>query len=424
MNFIDVFAGCGGLSLGLLKAGCNGVLAIEKNPMAFETLRHNLIEGDRHQFAWPNWLPRQAMGCEEFLKQHQENIANLRGKIDLMVGGPPCQGFSTAGRRDPSDPRNKMADHYLELVKIIMPQYIVIENVTGFNSKFTKKTSPASISSKSTYADFICSELSKIGYTVSRGKVNCADFGVPQNRRRYLIICHLGKSTNLFEELIQTSHEFRRNKGLPVNRPISVHEAIGDLEVRDRKLTECLDSSIPGFVEAIYQPPQVHSPYLKIIRDNYSPAPNSRRLPKHKPETIVQFRKIQMASQPGRSLSKLAREGLGLKKHSITVLTKNEPAPTITTLPDDVIHYNELRILTARETARLQSFPDWFEFTGKYTTGGKQRKLECPRYTQIGNAVPPLLSEAIGRLLIKKAKITEESSTPSRDETINASPKL
>ena len=131
-----------------------------------------------------------------------------------------------------------------------------------------------------------------------------------------------------------------------------------------------------------------------------------------------------MASQPGRSLSKLAREGLGLKKHSITVLTKNEPAPTITTLPDDVIHYNELRILTARETARLQSFPDWFEFTGKYTTGGKQRKLECPRYTQIGNAVPPLLSEAIGRLLIKKAKITEESSTPSRDETINASPKL
>lgn len=424
MRFIDVFAGCGGLSLGLLKAGCQGVAAIEKSPMAFETLRHNLIDGERYKFDWPTWLPKRAMSCEEFLGSYSAELSSLRGSIDLMVGGPPCQGFSTAGRRNPADPRNKMAEQYLELVKVILPKYIVIENVSGFNSKFNEKKRTGSEDDrhfKKSYAEFISEELGKIGYSVSRGKINCADFGVPQNRYRYLIICSLKGDDNLLSELLNSRSDFLKEKGLSTVRPVSVFEAIADLQTRDRKFVENEDSGIKGFVEAAYDPPQVSSPYLAIMRENFKGAPNSRRLPRHKPDTIVQFGKIQRESQPGRSLSKEARDRLGLKKHAITVLTKNSPSPTITTLPDDIIHYNELRILTARETARIQSFPDWFEFTGKYTTGGKNRKVECPRYTQIGNAVPPLLAEAIGSLLIAKYQDETVEKNSQQGEAKNAS---
>ena len=101
----------------------------------------------------------------------------------------------------------------------------------------------------------------------------------------------------------------------------------------------------------------------------------------------------------GKSVSKYELEKLGTKKRSFTPLHPDLPARTITTLPDDLLHYSEPRILTVRENARLQSFPDWFEFQGKYTTGGKRRKFECPRYTQVGNAVPPLMAEALGHII-------------------------
>lgn len=408
MRFIDVFAGCGGLSLGLLNAGCQGVAAIEKNPMAFETLRHNLIDGKRHSFEWPKWLPKEAMSCEQFITDFRAQISELAGTIDLMVGGPPCQGFSTAGRRNPADPRNKMAEQYLELVKIVRPKYIVIENVSGFNSRFNEEKMTSAADEKyikTSYAEYISEELAKAGYKVSRGKINCASFGVPQNRYRYLIICSREQiKENLFEELIKTSSSFKKEKGLNPSNFVTVHDAIADLEIGEKRRVPSTDSPAKGFWEIEYKSPDILSPYLKILRDGFSGAPNSLRLPNHKVDTIVQFMKFRQASEPGKSLSKKARDALGLKKHAITVLARNYPAPTITTLPDDIIHYSEPRILTARETARIQSFPDWFEFTGKYTTGGKARKLDCPRYTQIGNAVPPLLSEAIGKMLLSRCE--------------------
>lgn len=411
MRFIDIFAGCGGLSLGLMKAGCQGVAAIEKNPMAFETLRHNLIDGQRYRFDWPDWLPREAMSCEQFLNDYRERLTALAGTIDLMVGGPPCQGFSLAGRRNPADPRNKMAEQYLELVKVVRPKFIVIENVSGFNSKFNETKHSESGDEKyfkKSYAEFISEELTRLGYFVSRGKLNCADFGVPQNRHRYFIICTQKENDeNLFEKLAGFGADFRALKGLSSDKFVSVQEAIADLEIGDKKLVQNRDSNLRGFKEIEYQVPDILSPYLRLMRDGHECAPNSLRLPNHKVDTIVQFIKIRQASEPGKSLSKESREKLGLKKHAITVLAKNHPSPTITTLPDDIIHYSEARILTARETARIQSFPDWFEFTGKYTTGGKARKLDCPRYTQIGNAVPPLFSEAVG-LMLREHVIADE----------------
>jgi len=403
MRFIDVFAGCGGFSLGLLKAGWRGVLAVEKNPMAFETFKHNLIDGLHYQFDWPQRLPKKAMSCEQILEEFREEIEDLKGSVDLMVGGPPCQGFSTAGARDPSDPRNKMAEQYLELVKIVQPSYLVIENVSGFNSKFDKKKLSAECDEryvKQSYADYICSQLSSLGYTVSRGKVNCSSFGVPQNRQRYLIICSKkGQKEALFEDLLGAAPRFKVGKGLSSSKPVAVQDAIGDLETTNKQLIVSKDSFKKVFRELDYKAPDILSPYLRLMRDQSVGAPDSMRLPNHKPQTIINFIRYRLASDPGKSLSKDARGALGLKKHAITVLAGDHPSPTVTTLPDDIIHYSEPRILTARETARLQSFPDWFEFKGKYTTGGKARKLDCPRYTQIGNAVPPLLSEAIGLLV-------------------------
>lgn len=411
LRFADVFAGCGGLSLGLLEAGCQGVFAIERSPLAFETLRHNLVDGKRYQFDWPSWLPKQAMTCENLLLEHGVQLEGLKGSIDLVVGGPPCQGFSTAGRRDPADPRNQMTEQYLELVEKLQPRFLVIENVAGFNMRFETDEGLDKLikdPKHASYADYVAGRLQDLGYSVSRGLVNCADFGVPQNRLRYLVLCELnageGKAApNLFEALQASRKAFLKHKGLPVKRKISVKEAIADLLVDRAILVESTDSDTKGFHEALYEPPVSPQGYMKLMRAHLrTKAPNSRRLAKHKKTTIDYFKKVQKTCRPGRCLTIKERAKVGTKKHSTTVLDPNSPAPTITTLPDDIVHYCEPRILTVRENARLQSFPDWFEFQGKYTTGGKQRKQECPRYTQVGNAVPPLLANAIGGLLTQR----------------------
>ena len=128
--------------------------------------------------------------------------------------------------------------------------------------------------------------------------------------------------------------------------------------------------------------------------------PDSLRLPKHKAQTRDKFKLIQDLCKDGERFSKWHRELLGIKKHTLAVLNPDGQSPTVTTLPDDIIHYIEPRILTVREMARIQSFPDWYSIRGKYTTGGARRKLECPRYTQIGNAVPPPLALAMGRSIM------------------------
>ena len=125
------------------------------------------------------------------------------------------------------------------------------------------------------------------------------------------------------------------------------------------------------------------------------------RLAKHSNDVLKRFAKILKECRKGVPISAANRERYGLKKHRIHPMSALNPAPTNTTLPDDVLHYSEPRILTVRESARLQSFPDWFRFNGKYTTGGVKRRKECPRYPQVGNAVPPLLARAIGLAIVE-----------------------
>jgi DNA (cytosine-5)-methyltransferase 1 len=140
--------------------------------------------------------------------------------------------------------------------------------------------------------------------------------------------------------------------------------------------------------------------YLRLPNQiNYTP--DSHRYVNHTPEVQRVFERLLETAPRNKEIIGKERDVYGIRKRNIRVLDPNEPSPTITSIPDDFVHYSEPRVMTARECARLQSFPDWFEFKGPYTTGGKLRVKKSPRYTQIGNAVPPLFAEQIGLALIR-----------------------
>lgn len=398
-RFIDLFAGCGGLSLGLMKAGWQGVFAVEKTHDAFATLEHNFCREDApYKFDWPEWLPQSAITTQELLSKYSAELKAMRGTIDMIAGGPPCQGFSSAGQRNPNDPRNKLAEEYIQFVSLLEPKYLLLENVRGFQSKFKGQDIPYSEVVKSRLAN--CAQN---GYKVYSSMVSASDFGVPQPRSRFIMIAVRGDLPEFreapFELLLNQVQSFRDKRGLN-GHEISVSEAISDLEIRTQKLKPSADNK--RFKQIKYTGRRKLTPFQDLMRRDVDPSyePNSLRLPNHTPAISKRFTQILNECEKGKSLSKEDREKLGTKKQCFTPLHPNMLARTVTTLPDDMLHYREPRILTVRENARLQTFPDWFEFKGKYTTGGHRRKIECPRYTQVGNAVPPLMAEAIGELII------------------------
>ena len=132
LSSIDLFAGCGGLSLGFRDAGIEAAFAVEAHPDAFETYRSNLI-GDGVG-RWPSWLPIGPLDAWDLLGRYGEELRRLRGRIDVVAGGPPCQGFTTNGRRDADDPRNRLIDAHLGVVDAVRPRFVVVENVRGFAS--------------------------------------------------------------------------------------------------------------------------------------------------------------------------------------------------------------------------------------------------------------------------------------------------
>ena len=184
MQYVDLFAGCGGISLGLGNAGLKGVFAIEKNPDAFQSLKHNLIDNQSF-FEWPEWLPLKNWDIDNLLKIYSAQLGQLRGQIDIVVGGPPCQGFSVAGQRHATDKRNNLIHSYLRFIEIIQPRAIVFENVRGFTLKFANSNNQ----NKVAFSEIMLRKLNELGYTDANGElVNFADYGVPQKRKRYLVI--------------------------------------------------------------------------------------------------------------------------------------------------------------------------------------------------------------------------------------------
>ena len=182
-----------------------------------------------------------------------------------------------------------------------------------------------------------------------------------------------------------------------LNIKTNLQDAISDL-FKKNGLKETPE--YPSFESGIYGKQKGN--YQKLMREGViDKIADSHRFPKHSELIINRFSNILDSTLDRRNfnISKSIQEKYNIKKRTVIPLNEFDKTPTITTLPDDYIHYSEPRILTVREYARIQSFPDWYLFKGKYTTGGKLRKVEVPRYTQIGNAIPPLFSEQSGLIL-------------------------
>jgi len=401
-TYIDLFSGCGGLSLGLYNSGLwKGLFAIEKSSDAFETFNHNLIENKNH-FNWPNWLPKSNHDINTVIKSYANELKLLRGDIDMVAGGPPCQGFSTAGKRIEDDSRNKLIKSYIKFIRKVQPKIIFFENVKGFTQKFDKNKIRGKV-----YSEYVKSALeytpkdkNYLGYKVEGRLVDFSEYGIPQKRTRFILvgirkdIVNKTKPSDFFELIRNEREIFLINKGIGLTN--SLEDAISDL----LRINETNSPDTKSFKAGFYSKPK--SNYQKLLKGNYSKKiPDSHRFAKHSSYTIKKLKYILKNADKNKTLSDTIKERFNLKKRTIIPLSGSTPTPTITTLPDDYVHYCEPRIFTVREYARIQSFNDWFEFKGKYTTGGKRRKQEVPRYSQIGNAIPPLFGEQSGLVLNK-----------------------
>lgn len=395
-TYIDLFAGCGGLSLGLNRSEWKGLFAIEKSIHAFQTLEHNLIEKINH-FEWPKWLPQEAHDINEVIENYSVKLKKLQGKVTLIAGGPPCQGFSIAGRRNEKDERNTLINSYIKFVSLVKPKLIFFENVKGFTMEFKNNKQKGK-----KYSQIVTDKLTEEGYNVYGQLVNFGDYGIPQKRTRFILVgirndiknSSVEKAKSFFHLIENNKFSFLTEKELSV-KP-TIEDALSDL-IRNKKTIETPDRK--GFTSGFYH--KIKSNYQRFARKENEDAqiPNSHSFTKHSQKVIERLSYVQSVSTECKNISEDLKKQIGLSTQVLVPLQPKEQAPTVTSHPDDMIHYCEPRILTVRECARLQSFPDWFDFKGKYTTGGKLRKMEVPRYTQVGNAIPPLFGEQAGLIL-------------------------
>lgn len=362
---IDLFAGCGGLSRGFEDAGFNTAAAVEKDLWASDTYRHN----------HPNTTVLTGPVEEQDLK------SIIQGDIAGVVGGPPCQGFSLSGNRDPNDPRNSMFVHFAKAVDDFRPRFLLMENVPGILS--------ATNANKESVRDIIVKVLSDIGYRLAVHTLDASEHGVPQKRRRVFFI---GTRKDL--ELDPESLYPEPNKNL-----VSVLEAISDLPELDRKNR--------GQETAPYTKDPA-TPYQKMMRGGSTELHNHVCM-RHTERLVERFKQIK----PGQSVADVPDEHAAVKRgdakvKSGKVFSQNnmrvhgdQPCPTVpASFQSNFVHPTQDRNFTAREGARLQSFPDTYVFKGKRTLMSWEKHLS--QYNQIGNAVPPLLARAIAEAIIKK----------------------
>ncbi|MCT7616188.1 DNA cytosine methyltransferase [Aliarcobacter butzleri] len=391
--YIDLFSGCGGLALGLHNAGWKGLFAIEKSKDAFSTLEHNLINKNTN-FDWPDWLPKKNHDINNVIEVYQNQLRELRGKISLVAGGPPCQGFSMAGRRKEEDERNKLIDSYIKFIELVQPKILFFENVRGFTIGFKQGNKRGEA-----YSVYVVNKLKELDYDVKGKIVDFSEYGVPQKRQRYILVgTKKDNAEKFFDLLVQNRASFFKSKNLELEKDItSLSDAISDL-LQSNGTEESPDTK--NFRAGIYT--KARTSYQKLMRQDknlINKIANSHRFANHKKETVEKFDYILKNARVNKNISDEIKAKYNLKKRTIVPLCSDSPTPTLTTLPDDYIHYCEPRILTVREYARIQSFPDSYEFKGGYTTGGDRRKTDVPRYTQIGNAIPPLFAEQAGLVL-------------------------
>ncbi|MDB8602553.1 MULTISPECIES: DNA cytosine methyltransferase [Streptococcus] len=499
---IDLFCGAGGFSEGILQAGFDILFSSDKSPMVQETYvnRHNqlgLLEGIDTHFELADI---QELTAERIF----DVINNLRfgnifepGDIDVIFGGPPCQGFSRLGKRDASDPRNMLFHEYLRIIRDVHPRYVVMENVTGILDMlmldFPSVVRDTSYIGQKLVKEILKEELQDLGYNLLDVQIlNSADFGVPQQRNRVVFLAYRNDVQPL---------EYPEGNELP---EVTVRQALEGLYNNELPLSEFAQHRIDGETPTIIGAPipreritnmeeSRHDVLVSQRFSLYHPGENTRAVinrlkneginlrdtrpelfneslfqvnlaintevihdtlialslfeEKFKSKRWLHFTNRQLAilyslinnekefnivlkSLAGRLNTSIDKatifwetvhpllnteydadtfhhllingeitdrigEAILTKKSIRTRLNPDSVSPTIVTLPDDFIHPYFDRVLTVREMARIQSFDDSFEFLGKRTTGGEKRSQETPQFTQVGNAVPPLLARAI-----------------------------
>jgi DNA (cytosine-5)-methyltransferase 1 len=255
-----------------------------KNKDAFNTLATNLVGKRKPSFSWPEWLPKKTCTTSTLLSKYSKQLAKLKGKIDLLAGAPPCQGFSLAGRRIYSDPRNTLFRQYLAVVKRLKPRFILLENVQGFDFPFTKNGN--GIEKKRPYSQILKQKLEAFGYIVFPDFLDFSDFGVPQHRCRFILIAIKKndpallklKGRSPFDLLKSTRETFLRAKGLPADKPVSCKQAIRDLETHGRTLEPAPQERIRAFLQLKYRRQASAVGYIGLMREKTIGAPDSLRL--------------------------------------------------------------------------------------------------------------------------------------------------
>lgn len=447
-TYIDLFAGCGGLSLGLEREGGELILAVERSDMAAETFFHNLISPIKDKIQWKAYVAKDVEGqvkdgllvkeLAALLESKKALSSIVASQPDLIVGGPPCQGFSLAGRRNPDDLRNQLPWQFLTLIEKTQPKMVVIENVVGMRHKFSKDQDGDVFQQLQQAL-----KETKPGYVVQGVQVNALHYGAPQHRPRLMIIGirrDIAKakgitSTNVlwssnFKDLIADKiPDLAPHPTVKSTEVRTVGEAINDLQRKPRTAipdtgfaremksgvwgSKGLADTIPNHISRVHQD---HTRdrfrlYQYLSREGIDPrvvgVPSESPTKKEKAAVldIVKNATFPAKSPDGTVIAKNLQEltdlicKLRTKKHSQRVLKWDEPARTVVTIGDDYVHPFEPRTFTVRELARFQGFPNDFEFRAKETTGGLNRRTDVPQYSQVGNAVSPFLARAVGKMV-------------------------
>ncbi len=372
MNIIDLFAGCGGLSLGFEMAGFKVLAAVEMDEWASETYQKNHTD-------------TKMIKSDITKVQYLSDIVDKETIVDGIIGGPPCQGFSLSGNRDKNDPRNSLFMEFVRFVRFFKPKFFVMENVTGILSMKTKDNHFVK--------DIILKEFSDVGYNVEIFKLNAADFGVPQSRTRVFFIG------------LEKSIPFDKNKIEPKGFTFGDDQRTIDDAIMDLPKIEA------GEGEAVMNyTSRPFTKYQEWARKNSDMVYNHIAM-RHTPRLVERFAQIKF----GQSVADVSQEFQQRKRGNAKIISgktysqnnmrpfPNKPSPTIpASFQSNFIHPHFNRNYTAREGARLQSFPDDYIFYGKRTTMSWEKHLS--QYQQIGNAVPPLLAKAIATSIINYLK--------------------
>lgn len=408
--FVDLFAGCGGLSLGLEQAGFSPVFVSELNQDALDTYLVNrenryphLLEEDLHCNDVNNLLEDDYV--ERLHKTFESTFGLGKGQLDLVVGGPPCQGYSMIGHRRSHSvdkehlPYNRLYESMAGVIERFQPKMFLFENVAGLlSARWSEGGEKGAI-----WKDVISRFESIPGYVVQSSVLMAGSYGVPQKRQRVFIVGIRGD--------LGYQPEIDGIAGGLLPRPLNdirdaptIPEVLGDLV--DPEYTEGLKTcTYPSRKPSRFGTESIVS---KLRLDEQGNIPRKgdplteHEYSKHSPKIRNKFQ--YMIDNHG-EIRDSDRTNKFAQRLLPTSWKASGPTVTVTSLPDDYVHWSQPRSLTVREWARLQTFPDWYQFKGSRTTGGARRAgnprelqfhRELPRYTQIGNAVPVLMATAIG----------------------------